>query len=56
MVYPLIDCICRDLKMIIMGKWLSLPASMAHLAARPTCDQEITGSTTAGSAKFFYGD
>ena len=34
----------------------SLPASMAHLAARPTYDQEITGSTTAGSAKFFRGD
>ena len=32
------------------------PASVAHLDARPTGDQEVTGSTLAGSATFFRGD
>ena len=33
-----------------------LPASVAQLDARPTGDQEVAGSTPAGSAKLFLGD
>ena len=32
------------------------PASVAQLDARPTGDQEVVGSITAGSATFFRGD
>ena len=32
------------------------PASVAQLDVRPTGDQEVTGSTPAGSATFFRGD
>ena len=32
------------------------PASVAQLDARPTGDQEVAGSTPAGSATFFRGD
>ena len=32
------------------------PASVAQLDARPTGDQEVAGSTSAGSATFFHGD
>ena len=32
------------------------PASLARLDARPTDDQEVAGSTPAGSAAFFRGD
>ena len=31
-------------------------ASVAQLDARPTVDQEVVGSTPAGSATFFRGD
>ena len=31
----------------------SMPASVAQLDARPTGGQEVSGSTPAGSAKFF---
>ena len=31
-------------------------ASVAQLDARPTDDQEVAGSTPAGSATFFRGD
>ena len=31
-------------------------ASVAQLDARPTGDQEVSGSTPAGSATFFLGD
>ena len=31
-------------------------ASVAQLDARPTGDQEVAGSTPAGSATFFRGD
>ena len=31
-------------------------ASVAHLDAHPTGDQEVAGSTPAGSATFFRGD
>ena len=33
-----------------------VPASVAQLDARPTEDQEVGGSTPAGSATFFCGD
>ena len=33
-----------------------LPASVAQLDARLTGDQEVAGSTPAGSATFFRGD
>ena len=33
-----------------------LPASVAHLDARSTCDQVVADSTPAGSATFFCGD
>ena len=32
------------------------PASVAQLDARPTGNQEVAGSTPAGSATFFRGD
>ena len=32
------------------------PTSVAQLDARPTGDQEVAGSTPAGSATFFRGD
>ena len=32
------------------------PASRAQLDARPTSNQEVAGSTPAGSARFFRGD
>ena len=35
---------------------LAMPTSLAHLDARPTCDQEVAGSTPSGSATFFRGD
>ena len=34
---------------------VSSPASVAQLDARPTGDQEIAGSTPAGSPTFFCG-
>ena len=33
-----------------------VPASVAHLDACPTGDQEVASSTPAGSATFFRGD
>ena len=33
-----------------------MPASMAQLDAHPTGDEEVAGSTPAGSATFFRGD
>ena len=36
--------------------FLIQPASVVQLDARPTGDQEVTGSTPAGSATFFRGD
>ena len=33
-----------------------LPVSVAQLDARPIGDQEVAGSTPAGSATFFLGD
>ena len=33
-----------------------VPATMAPLDTRPTGDQEVAGSTPAGSATFFCGD
>ena len=35
---------------------LSRPASVAQLDARPPGDEEVAGSTPAGSATFFSGD
>ena len=32
------------------------PTSVAQLDARPTGDEEVAGSTPAGSEKFFHGD
>ena len=32
------------------------PASLTQLDERPTGDQEVAGSTPAGSATFFRGD
>ena len=34
----------------------TMPASVAQLDARPAGDQEVAGSTPAGTAKFFRGD
>ena len=34
----------------------ALPALVAQLDARPTGDQEVAGSTPAGSATLFRGD
>ena len=36
--------------------FLELQASVARLDDRPTCDQEVAGTTIAGSATFFRGD
>ena len=33
-----------------------LPASVAHLDARLTGNQEVVGAIPSGSATFFYGD
>ena len=35
---------------------LRIPAWVAQLDARPTCDQEVAGSSPVGSATFFCGD
>ena len=35
---------------------LQLPASVAQLDARQTSDQEVMGSTPAGSTTFFCGE
>ena len=38
------------------AKAVILPALMAQLDARPTGNQEVAGSTPAGSATLFRGD
>ena len=35
---------------------VQVPTSVAQMDARPTSDQEVAGSTPAGSATFFRGD
>ena len=40
----------------INGSKGHLPASVAQFDARPTGDQEVAGSTAAGSATLFRGD
>ena len=43
---------CGSCTLLPYGK----PAFVAQLDARPTGDQDVAGSTHAGSATFFRGD
>ena len=56
-VYPTYT-VFNDLVDLLLNLSLSLsfsPVSGAQLDARPTGDQEVAGSTPAGSATFFRG-